>query len=135
VAGAALISLACWQGCAPGSADTQARTPELRFIVQTKTNLAHLGSRVQLTSMDEETADAYFAELDRLPPATRTEVDTGYVILVEGSARVGVVPVHNGSVCGHYSIAARMHQAILRALGQAEGHRIPEPRFAPGLDT
>lgn len=117
----------------PASGDAKAQTciSEAAFIAGTKTKLAHYGARLQIVLMDADLARAYFAELDKAPPVTTTPVDTGYLILIRGNLKVGVVPVKEGVVCGHYTVGLLMHLAILRTLGLRESAPGPEPGIVP----
>lgn len=130
-----LAWMAAFQALGQGGAQAQTCTPEAQFLENTRANLAQYGSRLRILSMAEDMARAYFAELDKAPPATTTAVDTGYLILIQDDARIGAIPVKDGRVCGHYTIGIGMHLAILRSLRQRESPPASGLSLTPGLDA
>ena len=73
-----------------------------------------LGTFITVTELPPEIAKSYFAELDKMPPATSTALDAAILIEVARFLQVvWVAPVKGGRVCARWWISAAVHKMIL----------------------
>ena len=73
-----------------------------------------LGTVITVTELPPEIAKPYFTELDKMPPATSTALDTAILIEVARFPQVvWVAAVKGGRVCTRWRISAAVHQMIL----------------------
>lgn len=80
-----------------------------------------LGTVITVTELPAEIAKPYFEELDRMPPATSTALDSAILIEVARFPQVvWVAAVKDGRVCARWRISAVLHRVLLdRATRQA----------------
>ena len=106
--GGAMLLLAC-EASAGTCIETMAE-----FGVFNRAQERVLNTSITVTALPAEIARPYFAELDRMPPATSTVLDSAILIEVARFPQVvWVAAVRDGRVCARWRISAAAHHVIL----------------------
>lgn len=106
--GGAMLLLAC-EASAGTCTETMAE-----FEAFNRAQERVLNTSITVTALPAEIARPYFAELDRMPPATSTALDSAILIEVARFPQVvWIAAVKDGRVCARWRISVAAHHVIL----------------------
>ena len=106
--GGAMLLLAC-EASAGTCNETMAEFEAFNHVQERVLNTS-----ITVTVLPAEIARPYFAELDKMPPATSTVLDSAILIEVARFPQVvWIAAVKDGRVCARWRISAAAHQVIL----------------------